>query len=396
MGGRLCCHCYGECFPTASCCGRAPVRKHEACDLAASGFKDTVFFDVAMASLRACRHNRYVYWGPWLHFALKSLANGSWRTAQRSLANGAYRIAGENHQRPVFKHVARELFVYYWDDRDGKMWEGWWLGPNVGGAMVWSFNTDHAPLPPARGWRVPWNGPVNEVVCFELSQSAASAHGAIVQDAQAAAAQPLLNPPSPLAEGAPALAEFFDDDLGVSCSVCFEALWNSNPSVFVSNGQRLCCHAFCRNCAETLSRKQHGGMLFHWAVSVSCPLCRAPGVALIEALPDVRANARHWFVLCDADGDGALSKRELAHGLACVLPVSPDRLLEAFDGGLWDVWRHGGTASGKKGIGIFLADFLREGPGSVRAWIAQGMRHAEACGHLRSRGSRQSGRVVTS
>jgi hypothetical protein len=53
---------------------------------------------------------------------------------------GFYEEHGENHGRPVYlKRLAegsetpREVFVYYWDDRDGSEVSGWWFGASVGG-----------------------------------------------------------------------------------------------------------------------------------------------------------------------------------------------------------------------------------------------------------------------
>lgn len=30
------------------------------------------------------------------------------------------------------------VLIYYWDDRDGSSFSGWWIGPKVGGDQVWS------------------------------------------------------------------------------------------------------------------------------------------------------------------------------------------------------------------------------------------------------------------
>ena len=30
------------------------------------------------------------------------------------------------------------VLIYFWDDRDGPTFSGWWIGPKVGGDQVWS------------------------------------------------------------------------------------------------------------------------------------------------------------------------------------------------------------------------------------------------------------------
>ncbi|CAJ1368280.1 unnamed protein product [Effrenium voratum] len=50
------------------------------------------------------------------------------------------------------------VFVYYWDTRDGPEFSGWWFGDKVGGTQVWSRAMDSGKAPPRKGWRVPWDG----------------------------------------------------------------------------------------------------------------------------------------------------------------------------------------------------------------------------------------------
>lgn len=82
---------------------------------------------------------------------------------------GEYVSNGQNHGRPVFKKASDQssavtVLIYYWDDRDGKSFHGWWFGPKVGGDQVWAYNSDvnkTASLPPVDGWHVPWDGPLD-------------------------------------------------------------------------------------------------------------------------------------------------------------------------------------------------------------------------------------------
>lgn len=53
-----------------------------------------------------------------------------------------------------------EVFMYYWDSRDGPSFEGWWFGNKLGGTQVWSHNASQAMVPPGEGWKIPWDGAV--------------------------------------------------------------------------------------------------------------------------------------------------------------------------------------------------------------------------------------------
>ena len=46
--------------------------------------------------------------------------------------------------------------LYYWDDRDGASFCGWWFGPKVGGDQVWAYHPSNtATTPPKTGWKAP-------------------------------------------------------------------------------------------------------------------------------------------------------------------------------------------------------------------------------------------------
>ena len=40
------------------------------------------------------------------------------------------------------------VLIYFWDDRDGPTFSGWWIGPKVGGDQVWS-HADNRQVQPA-------------------------------------------------------------------------------------------------------------------------------------------------------------------------------------------------------------------------------------------------------
>jgi len=78
------------------------------------------------------------------------------------IINGTFAEVSENHGKPVYKKEGPEgvALIYFWDDRDGPNFCGWWFGPVVGGDQVWAYNANTASsAPPTSGWKVPWDGP---------------------------------------------------------------------------------------------------------------------------------------------------------------------------------------------------------------------------------------------
>jgi len=69
------------------------------------------------------------------------------------------------------------VFLYFWDTRDGPDFNGWWFGDRLGGTRVWARceNGGTARLPPREGWRLPWNGPINDDLGIEPKVVALSA-----------------------------------------------------------------------------------------------------------------------------------------------------------------------------------------------------------------------------
>merc|ERR1719428_786367 len=83
-----------------------------------------------------------------------------------TIVRGNYALAAENHGKPVYKKDQQvnglDVLIYFWDDRDGPNFGGWWFGPKVGGDQVWAYNPNKAsPTPPGQGWKVPYDGPVD-------------------------------------------------------------------------------------------------------------------------------------------------------------------------------------------------------------------------------------------
>merc|ERR1719247_1792679 len=82
------------------------------------------------------------------------------------IVRGSYQLVGENHGKPAYKKDGQvnglDVMTYYWDERDGPGFCGWWFGPKVGGDQVWAYHADkNAAMPPQSGWKVPYDGPVD-------------------------------------------------------------------------------------------------------------------------------------------------------------------------------------------------------------------------------------------
>jgi len=80
------------------------------------------------------------------------------------IITGQFFVNGANHGKPVYKKDSSDavsVLIYYWDERNGPSFSGWWFGPKVGGDQVWAHNAAATPTPPLAGWKVPWDGPVD-------------------------------------------------------------------------------------------------------------------------------------------------------------------------------------------------------------------------------------------
>eukprot|EP00929_Paragymnodinium_shiwhaense_P085883 TRINITY_DN4634_c0_g1_i1.p1 TRINITY_DN4634_c0_g1~~TRINITY_DN4634_c0_g1_i1.p1 ORF type:complete len:2259 (-),score=988.25 TRINITY_DN4634_c0_g1_i1:139-6915(-) len=80
---------------------------------------------------------------------------------------GTYVQVGENHGKHTYKKQEKvagfpdlEVWMYYWDTRDGNDFSGWWCGDQVGGAQVFArCKSAGGQQPPQKGWNVPWDAP---------------------------------------------------------------------------------------------------------------------------------------------------------------------------------------------------------------------------------------------
>jgi len=89
-----------------------------------------------------------------------------------NIVRGDYMPYSENHGRTVYKRNGQaavstpmggvnmlDVLVYYWDERDGPSFCGWWFGPKVGGDQVWAYCPETTATPPQTQWKVPYDGP---------------------------------------------------------------------------------------------------------------------------------------------------------------------------------------------------------------------------------------------
>ena len=86
-------------------------------------------------------------------------------------------MQSENHGRPVYKknepvanNPTLDVLIYFWDERDGANFCGWWFGPKVGGDQVWAYNSERSATPPSTGWRVPYDGAVDPTFVISAGQ----------------------------------------------------------------------------------------------------------------------------------------------------------------------------------------------------------------------------------
>lgn len=91
--------------------------------------------------------------------------------------HGQYEVHGSNHGRHAFRSIdvgqGFESFIYYWDRRDGPDYEGWWIGPTLGGQDVWVRNpgTVADRWPPRTGWFAPHDGPLDTTMVVETTSA---------------------------------------------------------------------------------------------------------------------------------------------------------------------------------------------------------------------------------
>lgn len=92
---------------------------------------------------------------------------------------GTYVRSGDNHGKPTYKRDSQvnglDVMMYFWDERDGPAFSGWWFGPMIGGDQVWAYHpSKQCTSAPKSGWKVPYDGPVDATLLITGKQAAAS------------------------------------------------------------------------------------------------------------------------------------------------------------------------------------------------------------------------------
>jgi len=104
--------------------------------------------------------------------------SGGQSPAVSSIITGPYFICGINHGRPVYERRRDAggddtVLLYFWDARDGLSWNGWWFAPRIDWNFPgWAYCDERsARSPPASGWRVPVEGPVDATLTISSKSS---------------------------------------------------------------------------------------------------------------------------------------------------------------------------------------------------------------------------------
>jgi len=109
---------------------------------------------------------------------------------------GHYAEKGSNHGRKYYQKTERipghedvDVFLYYWDARDGADFSGWWFGDKLGGTQVWAKASVATSTPPKNGWNVPWDAKKSEPGVIVVEPVSTSS-GASTPAASTSATQP--------------------------------------------------------------------------------------------------------------------------------------------------------------------------------------------------------------
>ena len=100
------------------------------------------------------------------------------------LIRGEYALNGLHHGKPLYKKEglddlglsSQSMVIYFWDDRDGEVNHGWWIGPREGDMTVCAFNpSNRSPgdlTVPESGWCVPHDGGVDMLLTIQTLHTA--------------------------------------------------------------------------------------------------------------------------------------------------------------------------------------------------------------------------------
>jgi len=103
------------------------------------------------------------------------LLTGCQHSTVQPIVHGRFRRLNEdNHGKPTYKKDEQsngmDVMCYFWDDRDGADFGGWWFGPKVGGDQVWCYHPDKtSKVPPSNSWKVPYDGPMDTTMKLDYN-----------------------------------------------------------------------------------------------------------------------------------------------------------------------------------------------------------------------------------
>jgi len=90
------------------------------------------------------------------------------------IVRGTFTLSGDNHGKPAYKKDSQvnglDVMLYFWDERDGPNFCGWWFGPKIGGDQVWAYHPSRTQTPSKTGWKVPYDGPVDTTFLISSAQ----------------------------------------------------------------------------------------------------------------------------------------------------------------------------------------------------------------------------------
>ena len=87
------------------------------------------------------------------------VSGSGWAERGQHLHGTYVKTAEVYHGMPVYKRAEPMndvgYLLYFYDERDGPHFSGWWFGRSLGGEEVSAFNPNReGQLPPPSGWRV--------------------------------------------------------------------------------------------------------------------------------------------------------------------------------------------------------------------------------------------------
>ena len=101
-----------------------------------------------------------------------------------NVIRGQYTATRWCHGKPVYeKDGVRSVsvLIYFWDSRDGPKFHGWWFGPKEGSQLVWAYNSSNRSQEdltvPTSGWRVPWDGEVDQTLTITTDEENGDTEG---------------------------------------------------------------------------------------------------------------------------------------------------------------------------------------------------------------------------